>query len=55
MVARYYRGRMTIDYLLKAPLGILHYFYYMAVIESQSDEGKKQKQNEVLEDAFEGG
>jgi len=46
---------MTIDYLLKAPLGILHYFYYMAVIESQSDEGKKRKQSEVLEDAFEGG
>lgn len=55
MVARYYRGRMTIDYLLKAPLGVLHYFYYMAVIESQSDEGKKQNQSEALEDALEGG
>ena len=40
---------------MKAPLGILHYFYYMAVKESQSDDGKAKKQNEALEDALEGG
>jgi hypothetical protein len=55
MVARYYRGRMTIDYLMSAPLGVLHYFYYTAVMESQTDEGKTRKANEELEDALQGG
>ena len=40
---------------MNAPLGILHYLYYYAVIESQTDEGKKRASSEAFEDALEGG
>ena len=40
---------------MNAPIGILHYLYYNAVIESQSDEGKKRNGAEAFEDALEGG
>ena len=43
------------DTLLTAPLGFLHYLYYTAVQESQSDAGKAEQQRYALEDALEGG
>ena len=55
MIAKYYRGRVSIDYLISAPLGLLHYLYYTAVMESQTDEGETKKANEELEDALQGG
>ena len=43
------------DTLITAPMGFLHYLYYTAVQESQSDEGKAEQQRYALEDAVEGG
>nr|DAE82626.1 MAG TPA: hypothetical protein [Caudoviricetes sp.] len=55
MVSKYYRNRISMDTLLTAPLGFLHYLYFTAVQESQSDAGKAQQQRYALEDALEGG
>jgi len=43
------------DTLIAAPMGFLHYLYYTAVQESQTDEGKAEKQAEALEEQLEGG
>lgn len=40
---------------MTAPMGFLHYLYYTAVQESQTDEGKAEQQSYALEDAVEGG
>jgi len=40
---------------MNAPLGFLHYLYYNAVQESQSDEGKKRHSAEEFEELMEGG
>lgn len=55
MLSKYYRNKVSLEYLLKAPLGILHFLYYKAVIESQTEEGRKNHAAEELEDALGGG
>ncbi len=55
MVSKYYKNRIAMDTLLTAPMGFLHYLYYSAVQESQTDEGKAEHQAEELEEAMEGG
>lgn len=41
------------DALLSMPLGFLHYFYYTAVQESQTDEGKAYQRDSLMEEALE--
>ena len=52
MVSKYYRNRISMDILMTAPLGFLHYLYYAAVQESQTDEGKAEQEKEALEEAI---
>ena len=40
------------DTLLSAPMGLVHYLYYTAVQEAQTDEGKAEQQKEAMEDAM---
>lgn len=53
MVSKYYRNRISMDALLSKPLGFLHYLYYTAVQESQTDEGKAYQANALTEEAME--
>ena len=43
---------MSMDILITAPLGFLHYLYYAAVQESQTDEGQAEQEKEALEEAI---
>ena len=52
MVSKYYRNRISIDTLLTVPLGFLHYLYYIAVQESQTDDGKAEQKRYALEEAL---
>ena len=53
MVSKYYRNRISMAALLSKPLGFLHYLYYTAVQESQTDEGKAYQANALTEEAME--
>lgn len=55
MISKYYRNRISMDTLLTAPMGFVHYLYYTAVQESKTDAGKAEQQNQALEDAFDEG
>ena len=52
MVSKYYRNRISMDTLMTAPLGFLHYLYYTAVQECQTDGGKAEQQKYALEEAL---
>ena len=52
MVSKYYRNRISMDTRLAAPLGFLHYLYYTAVQECETDGGKAEQQKYALEEAL---
>lgn len=55
MISKYYKNRISMDTLLSAPMGFVHYLYYTAVQESKTDAGKAEQQAQALEDAFDEG
>jgi hypothetical protein len=52
MLTKYYRNRLSFADALEQPMGFLHYLYYSAVQESQTDAGKAEQQRLATAEAM---
>ena len=53
MVSGWLKGRMSYTEILNLPLGTFHYLHTLVLNESRSEEGKKNKQKEMISDELE--
>ena len=53
MISGWLKGRLSFTEIYNLPLGTFHYLHTLVLNESRSEQGKKNKQNEMLGDQLE--
>ena len=53
MISGWLKGRLTYTEITNLPLSTFHYLHTLVLNESRSEQGKKNKQNEMISDELE--